>query len=83
MTILRVVGHVLLHVPESCCRAKLSNFFNQLSYFDRINHPDKYFLDLLNNAIVKVNLNVYSVMGPNGFRILRWELSQSAELRDN
>ena len=74
MTTLRVVRHVMLHVPESCCRAKLSIFFlNQLSYYDRINHPDKYFFDLLNNAIDKVNLNVYSVMGPNGFRILGWE----------
>ena len=70
ITILRVVGHVLLHVPKSCCRAKLSIFFNQLSYFDSINHPDKYFLGLLNNAIVKVNLNVYSIMGLNQDRIL-------------
>ena len=70
ISILRVVGHVLLHVPKSCCLAKLSIFFNQLSYFDSINHPDKYFLGLLNNAIVKVNLNVYSIMGPNQDRIL-------------
>ena len=56
--------------PKKLLSSEIEHFFNQLSYFDSINHPDKYFLGLLNNAIVKVNLNVYSIMGPNQDRIL-------------